>query len=44
MGIVKAQIAAKQRESRMLELTSKELNGLPQGTNVYEGVGKMYVP
>ena len=36
-------MAAKQRESRMIDLTSTELNQLPVDTNVYEGVGKMYV-
>ncbi|KAF2842446.1 prefoldin subunit 1 [Patellaria atrata CBS 101060] len=41
--IVKAQIAAKNRESRMVQLTSSELNTLPKDTNVYEGVGKMFV-
>lgn len=41
MGIVKTQIAAKNRESRMLQLTSSEVDSLPKGTNVYEGVGKM---
>jgi prefoldin subunit 1 len=42
MAIVKAQIAAKSREGRLLQLTSKELAGLPPDTQVYEGVGKMY--
>jgi prefoldin subunit 1 len=44
MAIVKAQIAAKSREGRLLQLTSKELAGLPADTQVYEGVGKMYAP
>jgi len=43
INIVRSQIAVKQREIRMLELTSKEVSGLPSGTNVYEGVGKMFV-
>jgi prefoldin subunit 1 len=42
MSIVKAQISAKSREGRLLQLTSKELAGLPANTQVYEGVGKMY--
>ncbi|KAL2354056.1 hypothetical protein BJ546DRAFT_1026873 [Cryomyces antarcticus] len=37
MGIVKAQIAAKNRESRLLQLTSSEVSSLPKDTNVYEG-------
>jgi chaperonin cofactor prefoldin len=43
MGITKAQMTAKQRDIRMLQLTSKELSELPLETRVYEGVGKMYV-
>ena len=41
IGIVKAQMAAKTRESRMLQLTSSEVSSLPKDTHVYEGVGKM---
>ena len=41
MQIVKAQMASKNRETRMLQLTSAELDSLPQNANVYEGVGKM---
>ncbi|KAI9670656.1 MAG: hypothetical protein M1831_005876 [Alyxoria varia] len=41
--LVKGQIASKNRDTRMLELTSKELGSLPTETNVYEGVGKMFV-
>ena len=36
-------MASKNRESRMLQLTTAELNGLPSEANVYEGVGKMCV-
>ncbi|KAF2813222.1 prefoldin subunit 1 [Mytilinidion resinicola] len=43
LGIVKAQIVAKNRESRMLQLTTSEVVSLPETTNVYEGVGKMFV-
>ncbi|GME25462.1 putative prefoldin subunit 1 protein [Neofusicoccum parvum] len=43
IGIVKAQMAAKAREQRMLQLTSSEVDSLPKDTNVYEGVGKMFV-
>ena len=42
LQIVKSQMAAKQRDIRLLQLTSKELDTLPKSTRVYEGVGKMY--
>jgi len=42
LQIVKSQMAAKQRDIRLLQLTSKELDTLPKSTKVYEGVGKMY--
>jgi hypothetical protein len=42
INIVKSQISVKQREIRMLQLTSNEVSTLPTDTNVYEGVGKMY--
>lgn len=41
IGIVRAQIAAKKREDRMLQLTNVEIDSLPKDANVYEGVGKM---
>ena len=40
---MRAQIAQKQRDIRLNQLTISELDGLPSGTRVYEGVGKMYV-
>ncbi|KAJ5905532.1 uncharacterized protein N7473_002448 [Penicillium subrubescens] len=43
IGVTKAQITTKQRDIRMLQLTSKELAELPSETPVYEGVGKMFV-
>ena len=43
IGVTKAQITTKQRDIRMLQLTSKELSELPSDTPVYEGVGKMCV-
>ncbi|KKK22740.1 hypothetical protein P175DRAFT_0504267 [Aspergillus ochraceoroseus IBT 24754] len=43
IGITKAQMTTKQRDIRMLELTSKEIGSLPSDTKVYEGVGKMFV-
>ena len=39
--VVKTTISAKQRDVRMLELTSNELSSLPGETRVYEGMGKM---
>ena len=41
VAITKAQITAKQRDSRLLELTSKEISTLPKDTKAYDGVGKM---
>ena len=41
INVVKTTMSAKQRDVRMLELTSNELDSLPDGTRVYEGVGKM---
>ena len=40
---VNAQMAAAEREKRMLQLTQTELNSYKNDTNVYVGVGKMYV-
>jgi prefoldin subunit 1 len=41
--IVRQQKAARNREGRVLQLTSAEVSSLPVDTKVYEGVGKMYV-
>jgi len=41
LGIVRAQIASKNRETRMLQLSSTEMDTLPAETPVYNGVGKM---
>ncbi|KAI9829829.1 MAG: hypothetical protein M1826_005406 [Phylliscum demangeonii] len=43
INVVKGQLAAKRREARLLQLTAHEVNDLPQDTNVYEGVGKIFV-
>ncbi|KZF26296.1 Prefoldin [Xylona heveae TC161] len=43
IGIVRTQIAAKQRDVRLQELTANEATTLPKDTKVYEGVGKMFV-
>lgn len=41
MVIVKQQMAAKNREGRILQLTANEVGALPRETPIYEGVGKM---
>ena len=41
IGIVRSQLAGKQREMRLAQLTRTEISSLPAETNVYEGVGKM---
>ncbi|KXT15134.1 hypothetical protein AC579_7926 [Pseudocercospora musae] len=43
LGTVRAQIASKNREKRMLQLSDTELDALPKETPVYDGVGKMFV-
>ncbi|KAF2234621.1 Prefoldin [Viridothelium virens] len=43
INVVKAQIASKNRDSRMVQLTLNEVDSLPDKTNVYEGVGKMFM-
>ncbi|KAL8795229.1 MAG: hypothetical protein Q9195_002240 [Heterodermia aff. obscurata] len=43
ISIVKAAVSAKQRDIRMLELTSNEVKQLSKDVKVYEGVGKMFV-
>ncbi len=42
INVVKTQIAARQRDIRIFQLTAGELSTVPQDTKVYEGVGKMY--
>jgi len=37
------QIAAKDRERRILQLTIDEINGLGDNVNLYKGVGKMFM-
>ncbi|KAI1459428.1 Prefoldin [Annulohypoxylon moriforme] len=43
ISLVRTQQASKQRELRMAQLTRTEVSSLPADTNVYEGVGKMFV-
>lgn len=37
----RSQLAAKQREMRITQLTLSEMSSLAEDTPVYEGVGKM---
>lgn len=41
--MVRSQLAAKQREQRLLRLTMSEVQSFASNSVVYEGVGKMYV-
>ncbi|KAL2266575.1 hypothetical protein VTJ83DRAFT_5927 [Remersonia thermophila] len=43
ISLVRTQVAAKQREMRLAQLTKNEIAALPADTPVYEGVGKMFV-
>ncbi|KAJ8131481.1 hypothetical protein O1611_g2151 [Lasiodiplodia mahajangana] len=43
IALTRTQQAAKQREMRMAQLTRTEILSLPADTNVYEGVGKMFI-
>ncbi|KUI63144.1 hypothetical protein VP1G_10264 [Cytospora mali] len=43
IGLVRSQMAAKQREKRLAQLTSSEITSLAPETPIYEGVGKMFV-
>ncbi|PTB64058.1 Prefoldin [Trichoderma citrinoviride] len=43
IGIVRTQLAAKQREQRLLRLTMSEVQSFPSDSVMYEGVGKMFV-
>ena len=41
--LVRQQMQSQTRKKRMLELSTAEIDALPQDTRVYNGVGKMYV-
>jgi hypothetical protein len=43
LNLTKAQIASKERERRILQLTIKEVDALKPDVNVYRGIGKMCV-
>ncbi|KAG7292131.1 hypothetical protein NEMBOFW57_002164 [Staphylotrichum longicolle] len=43
ISLVRTQVASKQREMRLAQLTRGEIASLPSDTAVYEGVGKMFV-
>ena len=43
LTVSKQQIAAKDRERRILQLTIEEIKSLDENVNLYKAVGKMYV-
>lgn len=43
IGLVRTQLASRQREMRLAQLTRVEISTLPTDTPIYEGVGKMFV-
>ncbi|EHK50120.1 uncharacterized protein TrAtP1_008016 [Trichoderma atroviride] len=43
IGMVRSQLAGKQREQRLLRLTMSEVQSFASNSVVYEGVGKMFV-
>lgn len=43
ISLARSQLASKQREKRLAQLTSTEISSLAPGTPLYEGVGKMWV-
>ncbi|KAG8164762.1 hypothetical protein KVR01_005037 [Diaporthe batatas] len=43
ISLARSQLASKQREKRLAQLTSTEIASLNPGTPLYEGVGKMFV-
>ncbi|VDB91600.1 unnamed protein product [Peniophora sp. CBMAI 1063] len=43
LGATKQQIAVKERERRILQLTIEEITGLEPDVNLYKGVGKMFM-
>ncbi|KAF7794354.1 hypothetical protein EIP86_005488 [Pleurotus ostreatoroseus] len=43
LNISKQQIAAKERERRILQLTIEEIKSLDEDVNLYKGVGKMFM-
>lgn len=42
ISLVRTQLAGKQREKRLAQLTQSEISSLPADTPIYEGIGKMY--
>ncbi|KAK1923387.1 Prefoldin [Papiliotrema laurentii] len=43
LQVVRAQIASKEKERKILQLTMRELSTVPQDGRMYRGVGKMFV-
>lgn len=42
ISVVKSAVTTKQRDIRLLDLTTSEVKQLSKDTKVYEGVGKMW--
>ncbi|KZS93541.1 Prefoldin [Sistotremastrum niveocremeum HHB9708] len=43
LSLTRAQVASKERERRVLQLTISEINSTGQEVNLYKGVGKMFM-
>ncbi|KAI0375498.1 Prefoldin [Pilatotrama ljubarskyi] len=43
LNVSRQQIAAKERERRILQLTIEEITSLQEDVNLYKGVGKMFM-
>ncbi|OBZ78637.1 putative prefoldin subunit 1 [Grifola frondosa] len=43
LNISRQQVAAKERERRILQLTIEEISSLQSDVNLYKGVGKMFM-
>jgi len=43
LGVTRQQVANKERERRILQLTVSEIGQIEHGVNVYKGVGKMFM-
>ena len=41
LTVTKGTLAAKERDQKILELTTKEITSLDKDVNLYKGVGKM---
>ncbi|KAF8633603.1 hypothetical protein AX15_001391 [Amanita polypyramis BW_CC] len=43
LGVTQQQSSAKERERRILQLTTNEISQLERSVNLYKGVGKMFM-